>query len=93
MYEIIEKPKRMTRKEISSGFRGKWVFLVGLEGPPFNFFESAIPAVIADKPFEGDETGIYNKLEDEYNGNTTTWSFLTNTINVFGFSEVESNDD
>jgi len=88
MYKIIDDSERMSPEQIMSAFKGKWVFLVDLKGSPFGWFESAIPAIVADEPFEGDETGIYDKLENEYNGNTTTWSFLPYEINVFGFTEV-----
>jgi hypothetical protein len=78
----------MTRKQIKEEFKGKWIFLVDLEGPQFGWFDTAIPAVVADKLFEGRETGVYKRLNEEYNGNTMDWSFLPDEINVFGFSEV-----
>ena len=86
MYEILDRSRRLTEKQIANEFGGKWVYLVDLEGPPFEGFKTAVPAVVASIPFAGKETGIYDKLEEEYNGNTTVWSFLGNTI--FGFSEV-----
>jgi len=88
MLTIFDNPKRMSREEIKNEFGGKWVFLVDLEGPPYGWFDTAVPAVMADKLFEGQETGIYEKLNAEHNGNTSDWSFLRNQINVFGFDEV-----
>ena len=46
--------------------------------------------VLADKPWEGREDGIYRKLDEEYE-RTTYLSFLTNELNVFGISEVVAN--
>jgi hypothetical protein len=89
MYKVLDSPKRMTRKQIKEEFKGKWIFLVDLGEPQFGWFETAVPAVVADKLFEGRETGLYQKLNEEYNGNTMDWSFLPNEINVFGFSEVQ----
>ena len=88
MYTIIDEPKRMTRERIFKEFQGKWVFLVNMEGPLFGFFESAVPVIVADKPFEGKETGIYQRLHDENGENSMDLSFLSNEHNVFGFSEV-----
>ena len=93
MYKILDAPERMSPEQVMNEFEGKWVFLVDLEGPPFGWFESAIPAVVADEQFEGIETGIYEKLNNEHNGNTMTWSFLSNELNVFGFSEVLPDDN
>ena len=92
MYKILDMPKRMTTKEIMSEFNGKWVFLVDLEGSPFDWFKTAVPAVVADEEFEGGETGIYDKLDDQYDGKTMAWSFLPNELNVFGFSEVKPDE-
>jgi len=88
MYNVIAKPKRMSREQISEEFQGKWVFLVGMEGPLYRPFESAIPIVIADKPFEGSETGIYKRLHDEHGEYSMDISFLPMEYNIFGFSEV-----
>ena len=90
MYKILDDYKRMNPEQIMDEFKGKWVFLVDLEGSPFGWFESAIPAIVADEPFEADETGIYDRLENKYVGNTMAWSFLPNELNVFGFNEVLS---
>ena len=87
MYTILENPPRMTPKEVANAFNGKWIYLVDLEGSPFTWFKSAIPAVVADKEFAGSETGIYDKLNEKYNGNITTWSLLHDEF-MFGFSEV-----
>jgi len=93
MVTILKNQRRMNREEIVEEFRGKWVFLVDLEGPPLGRFQTAIPAVMADDVFEGDETGIYDKLDEEYNGNTADLTYLRNQVNVFGFNEVLLDDD
>ena len=93
MVTILENQRRMSLKEIESNFQGKWVYLVDLEGPKYGWFDTAIPAVVADDVFEGDETGIYDRLDEEYNGNTMDVTYLSNLINVFGFNEVLPDGD
>ena len=65
MYEIIENPRRMTRSEIKNEYDGKWVFMVNLEGHIYGLFDYATPVVVADKPFEGNEDGIYKVFLDD----------------------------
>ena len=88
MYIIIDKPVRMSREQIFKDFKGKWVFLVGLEGPKYGRFETAIPTVVADKHFDGSETGIYDRLHSEYGENSMNLSLLSLENSVFGFCEV-----
>jgi hypothetical protein len=87
-YKIIESPARMSREEIYKTYGGKWIFLTDPQIRLGSFFESAIPVVVADKPFEGSETGIYEKIHDGSGGNSTSLSLLRNQQRVFGFSEV-----
>ena len=54
----------------------------------YELFTSAIPRVVADKPFEGFETGIYQKLCDECNGSYSDLTLVPNGYNIFGFDEV-----
>ena len=87
MYMILENPRRMTKDEIRTEFANKWVFVVECDfdiGVPM---KTAIPMVIADSAWEGREDGIYAKLKEQY-GRTMHLSFLTNELNVFGFSEI-----
>ena len=93
MVTILENQKRMSLKEIECNFQGKWVYLVDLEGPKYGWFDTAVPAVVADDVFEGDETGIYDKLDEEYNGNTMDLTYLRNLPNPFGFIELIPEDD
>lgn len=93
MYEVIKEPRRMTVDEIHETFKGKWVYLVRPEGPLFSFFETAIPMVIADIPYEGKETGLYARIQDEYDGDTMSITYLMGKYNVFGFSEVLMDDE
>ncbi|MCL1882977.1 MAG: hypothetical protein FWF81_04395 [Defluviitaleaceae bacterium] len=90
MYKILDSPKRMSSEQIKEKFKGKWVFLVEPEGSPFGWFNSAIPMVVADEPFEGSEMGIYYNLDDKYNGKTIDWTLPPFKKNVFGFNEVIS---
>ncbi|MCL2199459.1 MAG: hypothetical protein FWB80_11090 [Defluviitaleaceae bacterium] len=87
MYEVIKEPKRMTAEEINASFKGKWVLTARPE-PKFSLYQTAIPLVIADAPFEGDETGMYDKLSDEYDGDIMHLTHLMGRFHVFGFSEV-----
>jgi hypothetical protein len=90
MYVILENPSRMTKKEMRKEFAGKWVFAVEGDfdiGVPL---KTAIPMVLADSPWEGREDGVYTRLKEQYE-RTAYFSFLTNEINVFGFTEVVAN--
>jgi hypothetical protein len=90
MYTILENQKRMTRKEMRKEFPDKWVYVVDCDFELGIPMKTGVPKVIADIPWEGRETGMYRKLDDEY-GRTMYMSFLSNEINVFGFSEVKVN--
>ena len=90
MYMILENPRRMTKNEMREEFANKWVFAVEGDfdiGVPL---KTALPIVIADSPWEGREDGIYTMLKDKYR-RTLHLSFLSNELNVFGFSEVVEN--
>ena len=93
MVTILENQRRMSREEIANEFKGKWVFVVDLDGPKYGWFDTAVPAVMADDVFEGYETGLYDRLNDEYNGNTMDLTYLRDLINVFGFTEVLPDDN
>jgi hypothetical protein len=87
MYTVIDNPKRMTKNEIRTLYDKKWVFAVEGDydiGVPL---KTAIPIVIADSAWEGREDGIYTRLKEKY-GRTLHLSFLSDELNVFGFSEV-----
>ena len=94
MYEIIENGRRMTFKELSEEYKGKWLYLADLDNKtPFERWNTAIPVVMADDILEGYKSGIYDKIDERYDGNTADISFLTDTWNVFGFVEVPMNED
>jgi hypothetical protein len=87
---ILKNSKRMTEDEMRKEFANKWVYVVDCDfeiGVPM---ETGIPMVLADSPWEGREYGIYRKLDEEY-GRSMYLSFLSNELNVFGFSEVAMN--
>jgi hypothetical protein len=69
----------MSREEMKSIYKGKWLFVVNMEGPFFadNGYGQITPCpfsagelfVAADNPYEGREDGIYDDLKinrDEY---------------------------
>ncbi|MCL2016467.1 MAG: hypothetical protein FWG68_09510 [Defluviitaleaceae bacterium] len=93
MYKLLENNERLTHDEIWDKYEGKWVYVVDTRGPIFGFFESGIVAVEADRPFAGLETGIYDELDDKYDGRTADLTInIPGAINVFGFTEVPVDD-
>ena len=87
MYEIIENRQRMTNAEIRQKYDGKWVYLVDLVGKLGSPYETAVPVLVADTPWAGDETGIYEDFMENHD-RVMHKSFLKNEWNVFGFNEV-----
>jgi hypothetical protein len=84
---LIENPKRMTKEEIFQAFRGKWVYLVDIEGEDFRPWRTAMPVVAADKSWVGRDTGLYTQLREKYNDNWMAISFLLGET-ITGFTEV-----
>ena len=76
MYEIFrENRARIPYDKIKEIYKGKWVFLVNLEGIELVYNEeaggmeycepnSAEILIIADKAYDGAESGIYRELKD-----------------------------
>jgi len=65
--------KLMTYDEVKSIFDGKWVFLTHAIIAPGTFPEKGVPTVIADKPFEGVESSLYDEFDkDEYGQTIST---------------------
>lgn len=76
MYSIFKENRiRLPYSEIMEQYKGKWVFLVNLEGDLFAYNDdeggmepcdpiSAEILVVADKAYEGSETGIYQELKE-----------------------------
>ncbi|MCL2170583.1 MAG: hypothetical protein FWB71_00405 [Defluviitaleaceae bacterium] len=91
MIQILESHRRMTYIEIAKEFEGKWVFLVEPDETEYGFFYTAQPAVIADSPFEGEETGIYDDLKEKYGSRTYDWTVRPVEGRVSGFFEVARN--
>jgi len=87
MYQLIENPVRMTRHEIQEKYFGKWVYCVKPEGPPFGWVESAIPMVVADKPYEDSSSGIYTKIHND-NGEYIYTFDLRDNLMIGGFHKV-----
>lgn len=94
MYTIYrENRERVPFNEIMEKFRGKWVFLVNLEGDLFTYNHeedgmepcdpiSAEVLVVADKAYEGHESGIYQELKNnpEMYGSFTEMDCRTGNI-------------
>ena len=59
MYQIIEKPVRMTYVEMKERFDGKWLYLINCELNPYKKLISGIPVIISDHAYEGVPDGIY----------------------------------
>lgn len=76
-----QERKRMRMNEIKEEFDGKWIFTVNTETNPF----SAIPAVVADKPYEDRDRGIYIQFNDEARYGTTGHVSLLTGARMFGF--------
>ena len=83
MVIIIPEQDRvaMSRKAIKEAYDGKWIFLIQIKNSPEY---SAIPVVIADKPYEDREQGIYNQFQSAECGLTGHISLLT-TSGMLGF--------
>lgn len=92
MYKILENHERLTVDEIEQKYKGNWVYIVDLHGPPLGMFETGIVAVVADTHLEGLETGIYDEL-DERHDRVMGWAIPPlKTPRIFGFSEVAVNE-
>ena len=74
MVTVLDSYRRMTHDEIyeEEAFKGKFIYLVDVEwnDPIWEFFKSAVPKVVADNVLEENKTGLYEKLDDEYEGRT-----------------------
>jgi len=76
MYEVFrENRKRIPYSQINEIYKGKWVFLVNLEGIELVYNSeaggmeycdptSAEVLIVADRAYEGAESGIYQELKD-----------------------------
>ena len=79
---IPEQERRtMDMDEIKTIFDGKWVFSIHTEDDPF----TAVPVIIADKPYEGSEEGIYGQFNDSEQNGYTSYTSLLLTSNILGF--------
>ena len=82
MVQIIENPMVMTREEMKAAFDGKWIYVVNCEFSPGNRLIRGTPVVVADMQFEGVDSGIYDKYDDEGYGDKLSKSFL-DTFGLF----------
>ncbi|MDR0220117.1 MAG: hypothetical protein LBI54_01775 [Lachnospiraceae bacterium] len=84
MVTVISEDNRikMSRESIKSAYDGKWVFLINVNLEPQY---SAVPVVIADKPYEGREKGIYKPFQDGEGYGLTGYVSLLRTCSMEGF--------
>ena len=95
MYEVLKNPQKMTTEEIEEKYDGKWVFIVQAEGELITGWEeNQMPVIVADKVFEGRETGIYQRyMKDPNLVAVGDLSLLPRDPNMFyGFWEVPVDD-
>ncbi|MCL2016359.1 MAG: hypothetical protein FWG68_08965 [Defluviitaleaceae bacterium] len=94
MYEILKNPQEMTRAEVEEKYNGKWLFIIKVNGNPFEPYVNEIPVVVADEEWEGDEDGIYDKYYNDPNIKVVSCLSLLpqQPHNLFGFWEVPADD-
>jgi hypothetical protein len=63
MRKIIENPVYMTYDEMEKEFMGKWILVTNCEYTEYNDFIRGIPVAVADKIFEGQRDGFYDKFK------------------------------
>jgi hypothetical protein len=91
MYQIIENPKMMSKKEIRDAYYGKWVFVVKANITRHGELIEGMPIILGDYQFEGIEDGIYDKYKGEEYESTLSHMLIphNNTISsVFGMEFV-----
>ena len=83
MVQIIPEQERraMCREEIRKTYNGKWVFMAHVKDSPF----SAVPVIIADKPYEGSESGIYTPFKENSRYGVTSYISLLMGVSMMGF--------
>lgn len=83
MVTVIPKQerKRMGMEELQAAYDGKWVFLVQTEDVPF----SAVPVVVADEPYEGSESELYEQFSDGKENGVTGHVSLLLSASMLGF--------
>jgi hypothetical protein len=84
MVTVIPEDNRtkMSRESIRSAYDGKWVFMIDVNLEPQY---SAVPVVIADKPYEGREQGIYRQFQEDDGYGLTGYVSLLRTCSMEGF--------
>jgi hypothetical protein len=76
-----EEQKRMSYEAIEKKYGGKWLYLVNATQNPL----SAIPVIVADKWWEDEEKGVYEKYENDASYRPTMHlSFLPDTNEMLG---------
>jgi len=87
MCEIIRNPIRMSIKEMSEEFDGKWVFAIDTDGTKTESSKTAIPVIIADTKWENKELGIFEDFLDNCDSYLTI-SFLKDEMSSLGYQGV-----
>nr|AGS53408.1 hypothetical protein [uncultured bacterium contig00025] len=87
MYKIIENPHFMTKAEIDSAYKGKWVYIVKADINPHGRLIEGMPVVLGEFQFDGVEEGIYERFKKKEYEERLSYTLLPNddTISsVFG---------
>ena len=67
MRKLIENPVYMTYEEMEREFDGKWIYITKCNYSPYRELLGGFPVVIADKIFEGQDDGLYDRyMTSEY---------------------------
>ena len=75
MRKLIENPTYMTYKEMEQEFIGKWILITNCNYTEHNELLGGVPVAVADKVFEGQRDGFYNKFKDPKYAPRTDHSF------------------
>ncbi|MDR0221870.1 MAG: hypothetical protein LBI54_10775 [Lachnospiraceae bacterium] len=87
MYKVIENPIMMSRDEIDSIYKGKWVYIVNAIITPQGKFIEGMPVVLGEFQYDGVEEGIYERYKTKEYEERLSYTLLPNhsTISsVFG---------
>ena len=77
----VGERKAMSKEEIRNAFNGRWIFLTHIQDDPY----SAVPVIVADSPYEGSESGIYQEYMDDNSYGLTGHTSLLLCASMTGF--------
>lgn len=76
--------KAINGAKIKQLYDGKWIFLTNIKDNPY----TAIPVVIADKPYENREKGIYKQFSEDAKYGLTGHLDLLFSASMLGFEVI-----